>query len=418
VVGAVETKGTYLYFYLFSATTAPQLKKVSMDIQRRKSLVAEKFAKIFGGAPSIWAQAPGRVDLMGSHTDYNEGFVLTEAIDRNTWIAATPRDDGRVKICSLNIPGCSEFELIDITLDQATPWTNYVRGVADIMQQETYAIRGFNGLVHSTIPFGSGLSSSAALEVCAATLFAALSELTIDPVVIAKICQRAENEFVGMNCGILDQYSSAMGQAGSVLLLDCRSITHKTKPIAPGLQVMICDTRAKRELTGSEYPERRAQCERGAQVLAGFYPEIKTLRDATLEQLQAHKTDLDPVVYKRCHFVIEENQRVLDVADALSNGQHAEAGRLANESFAGARDLYEIVSHEMIAMQEAIMSAPGAFGTRGAGAGFGGCMVAFVDADQVETFAGDVAEQYQARTGITPQIYPGVAADGAVLLPF
>ena len=238
-----------------------------MDIQPRKSLITERFTKEFGQSPTIWAQAPGRVDLMGSHTDYNEGFVLTEAIDRNTWIAAQPREDNRVKICSLNAPGCSEFELIDIEYDQVIPWTNYVRGVADIMQQEGYLAQGFNGLIHSTIPFGSGLSSSAALEVCTATLFTAITGQKIDPVIIAKMCQRAENEFVGMNCGILDQYSSAMGQAGSTLLLDCRSITHKIKPIAPGLQVMICDTRAERALTGSEYPERRAQCEQGAKIL-------------------------------------------------------------------------------------------------------------------------------------------------------
>jgi galactokinase len=389
-----------------------------MDIQQRKSMVAENFRKRYSGSPTVWAQAPGRVDLMGSHTDYNEGYVLTEAIDRNTWIAARPREDGRVKICSLNIPGCSEFELIDIAFDKAVSWTNYVRGVADIMQREGYAIQGFDGLVHSTIPFGSGLSSSAALEVCTATLLAALSKLKIDPVVIAKMCQRAENEFVGMNCGILDQYSSSMGQEGSVLLLDCRSITHKTKPIAPGLQVVICDTRAQRALTGSEYPERRAQCEQGAQILSGFDPEIKTLRDATLQQLQAHKADLDPVVYKRCHFIIEENQRVLDMAEALTTAKLTDAGRLANESFLGARDLYEIVSSEMVAMQEAIMSAPGALGTRGAGAGFGGCLVAFVEEDQTEAFAAHVAQHYQASTGIAPQIYPGLAADGAGLLPF
>lgn len=181
---------------------------------------------------------------------------------------------------------------------------------------------------------------------------------------------------------------------------------------------MICDTRAKRELTGSEYPERRAQCEQGAQILSGFYPQIKTLRDATLEQLQAHKADLDPVVYNRCQFIIEENQRVMDVAEALAVGDHAEAGRLTNESFAGARDLYEIVSSEMIAMQEAIMSAPGALGTRGAGAGFGGCMVAFVESDRTEAFAAHVAEHYQASTGIEPQVYPGLAAEGAGILPF
>ena len=387
-----------------------------MRLHERKAVIEKKSAQIYGRAPAIWVQAPGRVDLMGSHTDYNLGYVLTQAIDRNTWIAARPRSDGKVRITSLNTEGVTEFSLADIAYDDATPWTNYVRGVADVFQKEGYQLTGFDGLIHSTIPFGSGLSSSAALEVAAAVLFEALGDWEMDPVQKAILCQRAENEFVGMNCGILDQYSSAMGKAGHVLLLDCRSISSETKPIAPGVQVMICDTRAERALTGSEYPDRRAQCEEGVRILSGFYPHIKSLRDATLERLTAHKADLDPVVYRRCCFIIQENQRVLDIAEALAAGEHARAGRLASASFAGARDLYEIVSSEMIAMYNAIMDSPGIFGARGAGAGFGGCLVAFVQADKIDDFAHQVVAKYRKAAGIDSQVYPVSASDGAGVL--
>ncbi|MBN1145755.1 MAG: hypothetical protein JXA78_00760 [Anaerolineales bacterium] len=253
-----------------------------MKPEQRKAFIASKFQEIYSASPEVWVQAPGRVDLMGSHTDYNEGYVLTEAIDRNTWIAAHKRPDRKVRIASLNLGGMGAFDLADIYRDEKAPWTNYVRGVADVMQAEGYLLNGFDGLVHSSVPFSSGLSSSAALEVACAVLFDHLGELNINPVKITKMCQRAENQFVGMNCGILDQYSSMMGKAGEVILLDCRYISSETRPIAGDLQVVICDTRAERALTGSEYPERRAQCEQGARILASSYPEIRTLRDASL----------------------------------------------------------------------------------------------------------------------------------------
>jgi galactokinase len=386
---------------------------MDVDAPARKERITGQFVKRYGRPPVVWSQAPGRVDLMGSHTDYNSGYVLTQAIDRDTWIAARPRDDDRVVIESLNLDGRGAFDLERIEYDEAVPWTNYVRGVAAVLRQEGYRLRGFDGLIHSTIPFGSGLSSSAALEVATAVLFNTLADLNLDPVQMALLCQRAENEFVGMNCGILDQYSSIMGQAGSVLLLDCRDLTSQTKPVAAGIQVVICDTRAKRELTGSEYAQRRAQCEEGTRILAGFYPGVHALRDVSLQQLNAHRTDLSDVVYRRCRFVIEENQRVLDMASAMSSGDRQAIGTLAARSYVGARDLYEIGCQEMAWMMDAMASGPGAIGARQAGAGFGGCMVAFVEKSEVGTFARHVEARYRDTSGIEPQVYPVQAAAGA-----
>ena len=383
---------------------------------QRKAIIEEKFLFLYGSKPSIWVQAPGRVDLMGSHTDYNLGFVLIQAIEHNTWIAARPREDGKVRIASLNLDGVAEFDLCNIQHAQKVTWSNYVRGVADVLKKENFALRGFDGLIHSTIPFGSGLSSSAALEVATTVVFESLADWRIDPLQKALLSQRAENEFVGMTCGVMDQYSSAMGKAGCVLLLDCRSNSSEIIPVAPGLQVMICDTRADRNLTGSEYPERRAQCEEGVRILSNIYPEIRSLRDATLEKLKTHQSDIDPVVYKRCYFVIEENQRVLDMAGALASGDHRKAGRLAVESFQGARDLFEIVTKEMTIMFDAIMGAPGIFGTRGAGGGFGGCLVAFVQSDCIDSFTRHVKQQYTLNAGIQAEVYPVQSAAGASVL--
>jgi galactokinase len=384
-----------------------------MEQTDRREQIIKAFVALYGTEPTIWVRAPGRVDLMGSHTDYNLGYVLTMPIDRDTWIAARPRSDRVIRVHSLNADQGSGFSLDAISFDESVPWTNYVRGVAAVLQTEGYAPTGFDGLVHSTVPLSSGLSSSAALECATAVLFQVLDGWEIDPVQLALLCQRAENEFVGMNCGILDQYTSVLGQAACALLLDCRDLTSQPVALPAGVQVVICDTRAKRELTGSEYPERRAQCEEGTRLLAQFYPEVRALRDVTLDQFLEREADLPPVVARRCRFVIEENERVLRLAERLPDGDQTAICALTTTSYKGARDLYEISSPEMEAMMEAMLSAPGVMGARQAGAGFGGCMVALVEAEKVVTFEHHVRESYAAATSIEAEVYPVQAVSGA-----
>jgi len=379
----------------------------------RVEQMAAAFRALYQTEPSVWVRAPGRVDLMGSHTDYNMGHVLTMPIDRDTWIAARPRIGRVVRVHSMNVNQGSGFSLDGIVHDETAPWANYVRGVADVLKSEGYELTGFDGVVHSSVPLSSGLSSSAALECATAVLFRTIGGWEIDPVQMALLCQRAENEFVGMNCGILDQYTSVMGQAGCALLLDCRNLTSKPVTLPDDVQVVICDTQAERELTGSEYGERRAQTEEGARLLARFYPEVTALRDVTLEQFLEHETDLPPVVARRCRFVIEENERVLRLAERLPTDDRTAICALTTTSYKGARDLYQIVSPEMAAMMEAMLSAPGVIGARQTGAGFGGCMVALVEVKKVSDFEHHVQSAYKAATGIRPKVYCVQAAAGA-----
>ncbi|GJM42029.1 MAG: galactokinase [Ardenticatenaceae bacterium] len=388
-----------------------------MNQAERKATMTAKFAEKFGASPEIWSRAPGRVDLMGSHTDYNMGYVMTMTIDRDTWIAASPRSDGKVRIRSMNIKGKSKFSLHKkIKHDQQVSWSNYVRAMAVVMQQAGYPLRGFDGLIHSTVPFGSGLSSSAAIEMATAVIFQQLGGFTIDPVTMAQLGQQAENEFVGVSTGILDQYSSAMGQAGSAICLDCRQLTSEVVPFAAGLQVVICDTRAERNLIGTEYDERRADCEEGVRLLQQHDPAIHALRDVSLAKFLTHEPELPEEVAKRCRFIIEENQRVLDLAAVLPTGNANQLAQLFQSSYLGARDLFEIGAPAMESMMEAITCAPGIVAARQAGAGFGGCLVALVEKDATTTFSQHVAQQYESHTGIQPRIFPVVASAGASVL--
>jgi galactokinase len=377
----------------------------------RIAMILHAFADHFGDSPSLWCRAPGRVDLMGSHTDYNLGLVLTLPINRDTLIAALPRGDRTVRMYSINLGDVATFDLERIERKAGRPWCNYVRGVADTLQSERLTLRGFDAVIHSTVPIQSGLGSSAALECAAATVFEALGSWRLEPVRKAQFCQRAENQFVGVNCGILDQYTSCIGQAGCALLLDCRDLSSRPVKLSDRIQVVICDTRFKRELADSEYGQRRAQCEAGAQTLG-----VKALREISLAQFNARELELPPEVARRCRFIVEESERVLSLADALATFDREAIRQLTAASFRGACDLYEICAPAMHAMHTAMLAAPGAIGARQAGAGFGGCMVAFVEQAQVEAFAVSVKAQYSSATGLRPEVYPVHAAAGAGLV--
>jgi galactokinase len=348
---------------------------------------------------------------MGSHTDYNLGYVLTVAINRDTWMAARPTSDETVRLYAANLDVEDWFTLTPILRSSSKRWSNYIRGVASIIREAGFHVPGIDAVIHSTVPLESGLGSSAALECVAAVVFRELGGWTIERERMARLCQIAENRFVGVNCGILDQYSSFLGEEHCGLLLDCRDLSSRPIPIAAGIRVIICDTRAPRQLSGVEYAERRAQCEEGASRLG-----VSALRDVSPCTLEAQAGKLSASTLKRCRFIVTENERVLRMAKALIAGDRTSIGCICAESFVGARDLYEICTPHMLAMMEAMLAAPGVIGARQAGAGFGGCMVALVDEEQTENFRAAVAGLYANATGIRPEIYAVEPAAGAGLL--
>lgn len=386
--------------------------------EQRSALVEHTFKRLYGTRPTVWSRAPGRVDLMGSHTDYNAGLVMTMAIERDTWIAARPRNDTCVRVYSLNVGGGCVFELDDISraADEASAWSNYLRGMASVLGAAGYSLRGLDAVVHSSVPLGSGLSSSAALEMAAALAFAQIGGFSVDAVEMATLGQRAENEFVGVSCGILDQFSSALGRAGCALLLDCRNLKVKDVRIDDSLAVVICDTGAERRLANTAYDDRRRQCEAGVQIMASVEPRIRALRDVSLADFERLEHLLPPIVARRCRFIVEENARVLEMAEALPRGDQQQLSRLFAASYRGARDGYEIGAPAMEAMIGAMRGARGIVAARQAGAGFGGCMVALVEAALVQRFASDVEMAYVRATSIQPTIYATAAAPGAAVL--
>jgi len=374
-----------------------------MDLKEK---VVKQFQQHFGSRPSLLAQAPGRVNLIGEHTDYNDGFVLPMAIDRAIWIAARPRPD-KVRIHSLDFGQTIEFALDDLQKTEAG-WGEYVKGVAWALQEAGHQLAGWEGVMAGDVPLAAGLSSSAALELATARVFAALSDLPWDPAEMALIGQKAENQWVGVNCGIMDQLISAAGVKGHALLIDCRSLSTTPAPLPPGTAVVVLDTATQRGLLDSAYNERRAQCEAAAQSLG-----IPALRDIGPSELKQSGNELDPVIYRRARHIVTENARTLQAAGAMRIGDSTQLGRLMNLSHISLRDDFEVSSDALNAMVECAQLQASCFGARMTGGGFGGCAVALVEQETAADFALAVEKCYRAKTGREPQVFICQPAAGA-----
>ena len=376
------------------------------------SNVRQRFAEIFGAEPAAVVRAPGRVNLIGEHTDYNDGYVLPVAIDRSILVAASPRDDRQVIIHTLDFGESVTFSLDDIEHDQAQAWSNYQRGVAYFLEEQGFKLPGLNAVIVGDVPIGSGLSSSAAIEVSMAYTWQVLAGFELSRVQLALLCQRAENEFVGINCGIMDQFVSALGQRDHALLIDCRSLYHQPVPLPTGAAIIVADTMKRRGLVDSEYNARRRECEEGVRILQRYLPQVQALRDVSTDQFVEYEGQLPENVRKRCRHIIYENERVLRSVAALQAGALAAFGQLMNESHASLRDDYEVSCAELDIMAEAAWKVGGVYGSRMTGAGFGGCTVSLVTEEVIEDFRGQVATGYEEATGIVPQIYVCRAEDG------
>jgi len=373
--------------------------------------VPREFQQRFGVQPAVLARAPGRVNLIGDHTDYNEGFVLPMAIDRAVWIALRPRVDSLVTVHSLDFGDDLSFDAGAVEHGTGG-WGEYVRGVAWAIGASAVRngapLHGFDGVVAGDVPLGAGLSSSAALELATARAFAATSDLAWDPAQMARLAQRAENEWVGVNCGIMDQLISAAGLAGHALLIDCRSLDTRAVPLPHDVAVVVLDTATRRGLVDSEYNERRTRCESAAAQFG-----VRALRDVDEEMFATQAGTLDDVTRRRARHVVSENARVLAAAQALGAGDARRVGALMTESHGSLRDDFEVSRPELDAMVEIALAQDRCFGARMTGAGFGGCAVALVARDAAERFASAVAKRYESEVGLTPAVYVCAASAGA-----
>ncbi len=385
-----------------------------MDYRRIEEL-ARKFERNFGTREGLrCSRAPGRVNLIGEHTDYNGGFVMPMAVDREVRVFFRPAPDGPVRLWAENMGEWDEFDLDDIQPNPQQAWSNYARGVAHVLGKAGVEVSPVEGIIYGDVPIGAGLSSSAALEVAVAKALCTAAGSEPEPRRLALLCQRAENEFVGVNCGIMDQFVSVHARAQHALLLDCRSLEHEQLPLdTSAVRVIVCNTMVHHELGSSAYNERRAACEEAARLLDREVGGIEQLRDVTQQMLREHGRALAEVTRRRARHVVTENARTLQAAEALKRADYERFGRLMDGSHESLRDDYEVSCGELDLMVEMARRQPGVLGARMVGAGFGGCTVNLVRAEDAEAFMPAVADAYRQQTDIEPDVYECVAVEGA-----
>lgn len=386
-----------------------------MTLAELAAQTAAHFKQRFGYNPQWTVAAPGRVNIIGEHTDYNDGFVLPMAIQRWTVIAARPAKERRATIHSQALNSTATIDLATPARRDRPEWANYVRGVVAGFQQLDVEIQGFDALMKSTVPLGSGLSSSAALEVASATLLESVTGQPLDPIEKALLCQKAEHEFAGVPCGIMDQFTSALAREDHLLLLDCRSRQTELVPMSdPAIAVLIINTNVRHELASGEYGRRRAQCEEAARILG-----VKALRDTNLNALSAAQSRMTPVVFRRARHVVTEIDRTLNAARSIAASDWPRVGELMYASHASLRDDYEVSCPELDAVVElarTIGPAGGVIGCRMTGGGFGGCAVSLVQASAVDRISETLSKGYQQKTKLEPSIFVSRPADGAKAL--
>jgi galactokinase len=386
------------------------------DLAALTDHVAARFAHHYGRAPSVIAAAPGRVNLIGEHTDYNAGFVLPMAIERWTVVAGgrAPRKHN-VQLFSATLNQTAEFSLETALADSAFAWASYVRGVLSLYKDLGHDVGAVDLLIDSTVPLGGGLSSSASLEVATATFVEGLTGGQLAPADKALLCQKAEHQFAGVPCGIMDQFASVMAQADHLMLLDCRSQEVEMVPLADAdVSVLIINCNVKHALSGGEYAERRSQCESAARTLG-----VDTLREITLPQLEALESRLDPVVYRRARHVIGEIERTVKAAKAIRAGRWRGAGELMYASHNSLRDDFEVSCRELdvlVELAQGIGEAGGMIGSRMTGGGFGGCTVSLVHSDRVEEISAAIRDGYRQQTRIEPDLFATRPAAGAMII--